>query len=266
MEDVKRAGGHIDMSQPGHWIVAHADLALPSEIVVEPDLSNAAPFLGAAMISGGSVGVPCWPNTTAQPGGLLPALLQRMGASVSWNGKPLPTAAAAGNDGETHSPESLDALGGIDCAVKVPAAAILRVAGTGVIHGLGRYDLSAAGEICPSIAALCVLADAPSELVGIGHLRGHETNRLQALVTEITRIGGEAREMDDGIAITPVARDRLHGATMHTYADHRMATFAAMLGLAIADIDIVDIAATRKTLPDFTGMWTAMIATDELES
>ena len=248
MEDVNRAGGHIEMSQLGRWVVDPADLALPSEVVVEPDLSNAAPFLGAAMIAGGSVSVPHWPKETAQPGGLLPALLQRLGASVSWDGKPWPTDDA----GDT-------AANNTGFADDAPAAATLCVTGTGMIHGLGRYDLSAAGEIAPSIAALCVLADAPTALVGIGHLRGHETNRLQALVTEIERIGGTAGELEDGLEIIPVARHRLHGAVMQTYADHRMATFAAMLGLAIDGIDIVNIATTRKTLPDFTGMWTGML-------
>jgi 3-phosphoshikimate 1-carboxyvinyltransferase len=251
MEDVNRAGGHIEMPQPGHWIVGPAELALPPEVVVEPDLSNAAPFLGAAMIAGGLVSVPRWPKKTAQPGGLLPALLQRMGASVSWDGKPWPAGSLVDSDsnGSNSTGFSDDA----------PAAATLCVIGTGVIHGLGQYDLSAAGEIAPSIAALCVLADAPTALVGIGHLRGHETNRLQALVTEIERIGGTARELADGIEITPVAKNQLQGTVIQTYADHRMATFAAMLGLVIDGIDIVNIATTRKTLPDFTGMWMGML-------
>ena len=133
------------------------------------------------------------------------------------------------------------------------------VSGDGHVHGLGDFDLTAAGEIAPSLAAILAFADAPTRMLGIGHLRGHETNRLEALVTEITRIGGEARELEDGIEITPVPVERLHGEVMESYADHRMATFAAMIGLAVPGVRIVNVETTRKTLPDFVGMWTGML-------
>ena len=134
------------------------------------------------------------------------------------------------------------------------------VTSDGHIHGLGDFDLTAAGEIAPSLAAILVFADAPTNMIGIGHLRGHETNRLAALVTEITRIGGQARELPDGLAIDPVPFDNLHGAVMETYADHRMATFAAMIGLRVPGVDVVDVETTRKTLPDFVGMWNALLS------
>lgn len=211
---------------------------MPERVVVEPDLSNAAPFLGAALIAGGTVSVPYWPRETTQPGGLLPGILQAMGAEITWDGRPW-SEATTGED--------------------APAAATLTVRGDGMIRGLGRFDMSAAGEIAPSIAALAALADAPTQLVGIAHLRGHETNRLAALVTEIRRIGAEAEELEDGIEIRPVPRERLHGAVMETYADHRMATFAAMVGLTVPDIAVVDVDTTRKTIPDFVGLWSAML-------
>ena len=147
----------------------HAALQLPERVVVEPDLSNAAPFLGAALIAGGTVRVPHWPVETTQPGGLLPGYLERMGARVSFPDE----------DGVRYC----------------------EVSGDGHVHGLGDFDLTAAGEIAPSLAAILAFADAPTRMLGIGHLRGHETNRLEALVTEITRIGGEARELEDGIEI-----------------------------------------------------------------
>ncbi|MCB5693340.1 3-phosphoshikimate 1-carboxyvinyltransferase, partial [Fusicatenibacter saccharivorans] len=59
--------------------------------------------------------------------------------------------------------------------------------------------MTAAGEIAPSRTAIRVFADKPTERVGIGHLRGHETNRLEALVNEIRRIGGVAEELPDGL-------------------------------------------------------------------
>lgn len=224
MADVEAAGGTVRMTAAATWTVEHADLQLPADVVVEPDLSNAAPFLGAALIVGGTVRVPRWPASTTQPGGLLPGILERMGASVTRSGGVL--------------------------AVRAEGRRI---------RGLGRFDMSAAGEIAPSIAALAALADSPTELVGIGHLRGHETNRLAALVTEIRRVGAGAEELEDGVAITPVSWGRLHPAVMETYADHRMATFAAMLGLAIPGLEVRDIATTRKTIPDFPGMWAGMI-------
>lgn len=226
MHDIALSGGEVTMSKAGQWTVPHRDLQLPQDILVEPDLSNAVPFLGAAMIAGGTVSVPHWPEHTTQPGGLVPRILMDMGADV------------------------------------VLDAGELKVSGDQALHGLGEYDLSAAGEIAPSIAALAVLADAPSTLCGIGHLRGHETNRLAALVEQIRNLGADAEELPDALVIRPVARDQLHGRVMQTYADHRMATFAAMIGLAVRGITVVDIATTRKTLPDFPGMWQAMLGTD----
>ena len=237
--DLQSAGVIVDVDEEHHrWRVHPGPVQLPDRVVVEPDLSNAAPFLGAALIAGGTVSVPYWPRETTQPGGLLPGILQTMGAEITWDGRPW-SEATTGED--------------------APAAATLTVRGDGMIRGLGRFDMSAAGEIAPSIAALAALADAPTQLVGIAHLRGHETNRLAALVTEIRRIGAEAEELEDGIEIRPVLRERLHGAVMETYADHRMATFAAMIGLTVPDIAVVDVATTRKTIPDFVGLWSAML-------
>lgn len=228
--DVNGAGGHALADEDARvWTVQPGALQLPERVVVEPDLSNAAPFLGAALISGGTVRVPHWPIETTQPGGLLPGYLERMGATVTFPER----------EGIRY------------CEV---------TAAVGAVRGLNDFDLTAAGEIAPSLAAILVFADAPTRMIGIGHLRGHETNRLEALVTEIRRVGGEARELPDGIEITPVPRERLHGAVMESYADHRMATFAAMIGLAVPGVEIVNVATTRKTLPDFVGMWTDMLA------
>jgi 3-phosphoshikimate 1-carboxyvinyltransferase len=226
--DVTGAGGQVDVDETARiWTVAHRAMQLPSQVTIEPDLSNAAPFLGAALIAGGTVRVPHWPQATTQPGGLLPGYLERMGAEVLF-----------------------------PCEHGIRYC---EVTSDGTIHGLGDFDLTAAGEIAPSLAAILVFADKPTHMVGIGHLRGHETNRLAALVAEITRVGGMSEELPDGLSITPVPRGRLHGADMETYADHRMATFAAMLGLAIPGTQVRDVDTTRKTLPDFVGMWSAML-------
>ncbi|MEK0306560.1 3-phosphoshikimate 1-carboxyvinyltransferase [Bifidobacterium favimelis] len=249
VHDLTLAGVRVEVDEEAHsWMVdgtgASEDVdepdgrpdgvgpQLPDTVQVEPDLSNAAPFLGAALIASGRVGIPDWPESTTQPGGLLPSYLTRMGGEVAFT-----------RDDRGHT--------------------CLTVTGSGKVCPLGGFDLSQAGEIVPSIAAILVFADGPSRLRGIGHLRGHETNRLKALVTEINRVGGRAREMADGIEIEPVPPDRLHPAVMKTYADHRMATFAAMLGLAIPGVQVEDIGTTAKTLPDFPDMWADMVATGD---
>jgi 3-phosphoshikimate 1-carboxyvinyltransferase len=204
---------------PGHWRVDPGPIA-GGRVVVEPDLSNAGPFLAAALAAGGTVRVPHWPASTTQPGDDLREILARMGAVVD-----------LASDGT------------------------LSVTGTGVVHGLD-LDLTRAGELAPTIAALAALADSPTRLRGIGHLRGHETDRLAALVAEITRLGGRARELPDGLEIEPAT---LHGGVVETYHDHRMATFGAILGLAVEGVEVHDVATTAKTLPDFTGMWRRML-------
>ena len=187
---------------------------------IEPDLSNAGPFLAAAVATGGTVTVPGWPRHTTQAGDHLRGLLAEMGARVT-----------LGDDGLTVT--GPDSIRGID------------------------VDLADVGELTPVVAALCALAATPSRLRGIAHLRGHETDRLAALVEVITALGGTARETADGIAIEPAA---LHGATVSSYDDHRMATAAAVIGLVVPDVHVTGMDATTKTLPDFPGMWQRMLA------
>ena len=227
--DLRAAGVDAEADETAHvWRVRGDAVQLPARVTVEPDLSNAAPFLGAALLVGGTVRVPHWPEATTQPGGLLPGYLEAMGARVSF-------------------PVTAD---GVRCCA---------VTGDGTVGGMDDFDLTAAGEIAPSLAALLLFADSPTRMTGIGHLRGHETDRLAALATEIARVGGRARELPDGLEIDPVPAERLHGAPMETYADHRMATFAAMVGLRIPGVSVRNVATTRKTLPDFTGMWMRML-------
>ena len=186
---------------------------------IEPDLSNAAPFLAAAIVTGGRVTIPGWPTNTTQPGAELVEIFTQMGARVE--------------------------LG--DAGLTVSAGAAL--------HGLDA-DLRDVGELAPVIAALCALASTPSHLRGIAHLRGHETDRLAALATELNRLGGDVTETADGLIINPRS---LQGGVFETYDDHRMATAGALIGLVVPKIDVVDIATTSKTLPHVTSMWTAML-------
>jgi 3-phosphoshikimate 1-carboxyvinyltransferase len=189
------------------------------DLVIEPDLSNAAPFLSLAMVCGGSVTIADWPSSTTQPGDQLRSIFTQMGAKVS-----------------------MDERG-------------LTVTGTGVIHGID-IDLHDVGELTPSIAAVAALADSPSHLRGIAHLRLHETDRLAALTREINALGGNVVEEESALHITPAP---LHGGVFHTYDDHRLATAAAVLGLVVPGIEVENIATTRKTLPDFPGLWSSLL-------
>ncbi|MFY8050711.1 MAG: 3-phosphoshikimate 1-carboxyvinyltransferase [Aquiluna sp.] len=201
------------------WEVKPGEIA-GAEVEIEPDLSNAGPFLAAALVTGSEVRVDGWPTSTTQVGDEFRNLLSQMGAEVSLSGS------------------------------------TLRVRGTDQILGI-KVDMSKAGELVPTIAAIAALASTSSEITGIAHLRGHETDRIKALVTEINRIGGHAEELEDGIAITPA---KLSGGVWHTYADHRMATAGAIIGLRVPGIEIEDIRVTSKTMPEFPSLWLKMLA------
>ncbi|MFC7447530.1 3-phosphoshikimate 1-carboxyvinyltransferase [Rhodococcus daqingensis] len=193
--------------------------------VIEPDLSNATPFLAAAAVTGGSVGVPLWPARTTQPGDAIRGILTDMGADVSL------------------------------------ADSTLTVRGPRSLRGID-VDLHDIGELTPTVAALAALADGPSTLRGIAHLRGHETDRLAALRTEINNLGGAVTETDDGLRIEPRP---LHGGAWHSYADHRMATAGAILGLVVPGVEIEDIGTTAKTLPGFEALWETMLKPSSAE-
>jgi 3-phosphoshikimate 1-carboxyvinyltransferase len=189
------------------------------EITVEPDLSNAAPFLAAAVVSGGQTQINGWPAVTTQAGQLMLEYLRAFGAQVDLK------------DG------------------------CLTVTGQRYINGV-QLDLTPAGELTPVVAALATLADEDSRLDGIGHLRGHETDRLAALATEIRRLGGKAQAGQDYLTIQP---SELHGGLVRSYGDHRMATFGAVIGLRVPGVEIEDINVTTKTFPGFAAEWTAML-------
>ena len=212
-------GAHVDVDVTAQsWSVKPGKLH-GKNIVIEPDLSNAAPFLSIAMVCGGSVTIADWPKKTTQPGDQLRGILTAMGAQVFIN---------------DHG---------------------LTLTGTGVIHGID-IDLHDVGELTPSIAALAALADSPSHLRGIAPLRLHETDRLAALTREINALGGNVLEEESALHITPAP---LHSGVFHTYDDHRLATAGAVIGLVVPDIEVENIATTRKTLPDFPGLWSSLL-------
>jgi 3-phosphoshikimate 1-carboxyvinyltransferase len=215
---LRAAGVSVDDSEPDVWKVAPGPIAA-RDVVVEPDLSNAAPFLAAALVTGGRVTVRDWPVATTQPGDWLRDLFARMGGAWEFTA-----------DG-------------------------LVFTGTGKIHGI-TADLHDVGELTPVIAAVAALADTPSELTGIAHLRLHETDRLAALAKELNGLGGDVTDTADGLVIRPRP---LHGGEFATYDDHRLATAAAVIGLAVPGVEVENIATTAKTLPDFPALWHALL-------
>ncbi|MGJ6125763.1 3-phosphoshikimate 1-carboxyvinyltransferase [Mycolicibacterium sp. Y3] len=221
---LRDAGVTVDDSQRNRWRVEPGPVAA-RHWDIEPDLSNSVPFLAAAAVTGGTVRINRWPALSIQPAEVILGLLALLGVEA------------------------------------VQKDSYLEVQGAPSYDGID-VDLHDVGELAPSMAALAALArpGSVSTLRGIAHLRGHETDRLAALSAEINGLGGDCVETPDGLVITATA---LHGGTWHSYADHRMATAGAIIGLRVPDVTVEDIGTTAKTLPDFPGMWTDMLLDDQ---
>jgi 3-phosphoshikimate 1-carboxyvinyltransferase len=217
VDQLRRRGVEVDDSDVNRWVV-HPGPVRAVDVTVEPDLSNAAPFLAAALVTGGRVTVRDWPRSTTQAGDALREILTLMGGEVD-----------LADDG-------------------------LTVRGSGEVHGLD-FDLHDVGELTPTVAALCALASSPSHLYGVAHIRGHETDRLAALGTELNGLGGHVTESADGLTIRPSS---LVGGRFRTYADHRMAHAGVVLGLRVEGVLVEDVATTAKTFPGFAEAWSGL--------
>jgi 3-phosphoshikimate 1-carboxyvinyltransferase len=219
VETLRDAGAIVDDAEPDVWRVEPSEVnAL--DVQVEPDLSNAAPFLAAALVTAGRVTVPDWPQHTTQAGDAIRDILDAMGADVSL------------------------------------ARAGLTVTGTGEVSGVD-VDLHDASELTPVVAAVAALADSPTVIRGVAHIRGHETDRLAALARELGALGAEVTETDDGLRIRPRP---MTGGLFRTYADHRMVMAGAVLGLRVPGVLVEDVGTVAKTLPGFVDLWDGMIA------
>jgi 3-phosphoshikimate 1-carboxyvinyltransferase len=205
---------------PNTWRVQPGVLEC-HDVTVQPDLSNAAPFLSAALVTGGTVTITGWPAVTSQPAAQILGLLASFGAS--WD----------------------------------LAAGALTITGAGRIRGV-TADLADAPEAVPVAAALAALADAPSRLTGIAHMRLQETDRLAALATEINALGGDVTELPDGLEIRPRPL-QAPARPFDSYDDHRLVMAAAVLGLAVPGIEVANAATVGKTFPGFTELWASML-------
>ncbi len=212
------AGG----GRPDRWRVAPGRLDLGA-VTVEPDLSNAGPFLAAALVTAGAITIPDWPADSLQAAGPILDVLTRMGARCEFG------------------------AGG------------MTITGTGRIHGIAA-DLRDVNELAPVLTAVAAVAESPSEFTGLAHTRGHETDRLAALAKEINALGGDITERPDGLAIRPrPLRAEPDGEPFGSYDDHRMVMAAAVLGLAVPGLRVAGAATVGKTFPGFTDAWARML-------
>ena len=211
-------GAVVDTSIDNQWSVEPTTLS-GVDLVIEPDLSNAAVFMAAPILCGGEVIIKDWPRKTTQPGDQLRQIFSEMGGEIDF----------------------------VDQG--------LRVRSSGHIRGID-IDLGDVGELTPVIAALASLADSPSYLRGIGHLRLHETDRLSALKNELTALGAEVLEEESALRINPKP---MKAGVFHTYEDHRLATAGALIGLAVDGVEVENIETTRKTITDFPALWSQLL-------
>jgi 3-phosphoshikimate 1-carboxyvinyltransferase len=211
-------GAVVDTSIDNQWSVEPTTLS-GVDLVIEPDLSNAAVFMAAPILCGGEVIIKDWPRKTTQPGDQLRQIFSEMGGEIDF----------------------------VDQG--------LRVRSSGHIRGID-IDLGDVGELTPVIAALASLADSPSYLRGIGHLRLHETDRLSALKNELTALGAEVLEEESALRINPKP---MKAGVFHTYEDHRLATAGALIGLAVQGVEVENIETTRKTITDFPALWSQLL-------
>jgi 3-phosphoshikimate 1-carboxyvinyltransferase len=214
---LREHGVEVDDGEANRWAVEPGPVKAVDH-VVEPDLSNAAPFLGLAAVTGGRVVVRDWPPATTQAGDALRDILEQLGCTVTL-------------DDEGLTVVGPDRLVGIDA------------------------DLHDHGELTPAVAALCALASGPSHLRGVAHIRGHETDRLAALATELGGLGADVTEHADGLTFRPAP---MHGGVFHTYADHRIAHAGVLVGAAVPGVLVEDVETTSKTFPDFAGFWSGL--------
>jgi 3-phosphoshikimate 1-carboxyvinyltransferase len=215
---LRKFGAIVEVDQ-NSWTIRSGELH-GQDLTIEPDLSNAGPFMAAAMVCGGSVEILDWPKSTSQPGDQLRDIFAKMGARIEQNGEGL------------------------------------KIFGSGEINGID-IDLHDVGELTPTIAAVAALASSPSTLRGIGHLRLHETDRVAALANEINNLGGDVTEGPGELLIKPT--NLVASQIFKSYEDHRMATAGAIIGLAVKDLIVENIETTKKTLPNFPGMWQEML-------
>ena len=196
------------------------------DYAIEPDASAASYFLAAAAITGGSVRVEGLSRRSMQGDVGFADALGRMGCTVAWNEGPEESITVTGR-----------AVRGID------------------------IDMNAISDTVPTLAVVALFADGPTTIRNVAHIRDKETDRIGDLTCELRRLGATVEEHADGFTIAPVAHTGaespgpggagLHGATVKTYDDHRMAMSLALVGLRVPGVLVADPTCVGKTFPDY---------------
>jgi 3-phosphoshikimate 1-carboxyvinyltransferase len=138
--------------------------------------------------------------------------------------------------------------------------------GAGAITVGGRaargvdIDMNAISDTVPTLAVVALFADGPTTIRNVAHIRDKETDRIGDLARELRKLGAPVDEFHDGLTIRPTP---LHGATLDTYDDHRMAMSLALAGLLVPGVRINDPACVGKTFPDY---WQRLAAIAKLDT
>ena len=173
----------------------------PREYRIEGDASNASYFWAAAAVTGGAVTVDNVPVPSMQGDALLVPLLARMGCSVEQQGSGI------------------------------------RVTGTDKLEPI-TVDMGDMPDVVPTLAVVAAFADGMTEISNIAHLRIKECDRLSATATELTKMGVAVEEFPDRLLIHGNGGRTMHGASIETYEDHRMAMSMAVAGLRVEGVVI----------------------------
>ena len=183
---------------------------LPQEYQIEADASSASYFWAAAALTGGRVTITNLSLTSSQGDAAFPRVLAQMG-----------------------------------CAVESTEAGLTVRGGT--LQGI-EVDMATMPDLVPTLAVLAAFAQGETVISGVAHLRHKESDRLQAMATELAKMGLEVRETEDGLVIRG---GQPHGAVIDTYNDHRIAMSFAVAGLKAAGVVINDPECVAKSFPEF---------------
>ena len=213
----------------GRTYTVAADAAYhKADYVVEPDMSAACYFYAAAAVTGGTALVRNIHPDNTQGDRKFLAVLEQLGCTV------------------TDEAEGIRVTG--------PAH--------GSIRGI-EVDMNDFSDQTMTLAAIAPYASSPTHISHIGHIRLQESDRIHAIVTELTRAGIRCNEEADAITIYP---GQPHAALIETYDDHRMAMAFSLLGLRTDGIIIHNPSCCRKTFEDYFEILDALSRQDGSQS
>lgn len=203
-------GGKVDVISPSHYYIYNDERYIGQEYTIEGDASSATYFGAAAAITGGTVRIANLPTDSLQGDIRFMDILTQIGCRVRQV------------DGSTE------------------------ITG-GHLHGID-IDMNEIPDCVPTLAVIAAFADRPTAILNIAQLKFKETNRIQAIASELTKLGVKVEVFDDSMIINPRP---LRGATIETYNDHRIAMSFAVAGLRVPGIAITNPGCVSKSFPGF---------------